>query len=93
VSCEVLTIFLKVLNSAALARAKDSTPMLSVNSKKPALGPSFTFTTDTSLWLTKHPGKEEHEPDFFTMEILRSKTMVGGELALFPAQHKLILSS
>lgn len=50
--------------------------MFAANTKKPALGPSFTFVTDGSLWLTKHAGAGDDGGEVFTAEVLRSRTHV-----------------
>ncbi|KAJ3733885.1 P-loop containing nucleoside triphosphate hydrolase protein [Lentinula guzmanii] len=46
--------------------------------RKPALGPSFTFMTDATLWVSLWPAQEEDEEKFTThvVEVFRSKFSV-----------------
>ncbi|EIN09827.1 P-loop containing nucleoside triphosphate hydrolase protein [Punctularia strigosozonata HHB-11173 SS5] len=69
-----LSASILIVNSASSARANYVIPASIPNNKKPALGPSFTFTTDTSVWLTKRDGADGQDAGLFTIEILRSRT-------------------
>ncbi|KIK63536.1 hypothetical protein GYMLUDRAFT_441129 [Collybiopsis luxurians FD-317 M1] len=78
-----------VVNNATLMRAPSSVQepgtfepipnpqsAFASTTRKPALGPSFTFMTDATLWLTVWPDPNEGEPDgstAHTVEVLRSK--------------------
>ncbi|KAI0671322.1 P-loop containing nucleoside triphosphate hydrolase protein [Trametes maxima] len=45
--------------------------------RKPALGPSFTFMTDETLWLSRRPSEdpeEDEETAVHVVEVLRSRT-------------------
>jgi len=69
----------QVLNNATLKQPYDN-PQLNVE-KKPALGPSFTFMTDTTLWFSRRDVESE-EPDApdtqqYCIEVLKSRVKVG----------------
>ncbi|KAJ3981293.1 hypothetical protein F5890DRAFT_1556918 [Lentinula detonsa] len=53
--------------------------------RKPALGPSFTFMTDATLWVSLWPAQEEDEEKFTThvVEVFRSKFSVSNVWSAF----------
>ncbi|OCH86606.1 P-loop containing nucleoside triphosphate hydrolase protein [Obba rivulosa] len=63
-----------VINSSTGAAPRNRDSAFFATDRKPALGPSFTFLTDTTLWLTKH-GTEGGDKTANTVvaEIFRSR--------------------
>ncbi|KAI0955918.1 hypothetical protein AcV7_006457 [Taiwanofungus camphoratus] len=69
-----LTILVINTSTACSPRNLDSAFLSTV--RKPALGPSFTYLTDTTLWLSKCmlDVDEADAPDVYIAEIFRSRT-------------------
>ncbi|KAF8626407.1 hypothetical protein AX17_006574 [Amanita inopinata Kibby_2008] len=71
-ACEKQLVILVLNNTAA---AKPSLEFPGAN-RKPALGPSFSFLTDTTLWLTRCDQRIENSAEHkLTLEIYRSRLM------------------
>jgi RAD51-like protein 3 len=72
----------QILNSTSSALPHTHQSRRSSTARKPALGPSFTYMTDTTLWLSKSPAShtieqaDTLEAPIHTAEILRSKFTV-----------------
>lgn len=47
-----------VINSSTIVKSSNPASMLTTVTRKPALGPSFTFLTDATLWLARPPASE-----------------------------------
>lgn len=52
---------------------------------RPALGASFTFMTDVTLWLERVPGQQDRDRELRTAEVLRSRVSV----RVAPSPHPL----
>jgi len=76
-----MTMFMRLLRDVA---QKHGLCILVLNdataASRPALGPSFTFMTDATLWLARSPG-QDHEVR--TAEILRSRISATGPRCAF----------
>ncbi|KAJ3795877.1 P-loop containing nucleoside triphosphate hydrolase protein [Lentinula aff. detonsa] len=84
------SVIILLINNATLmqarstARAQTTTEVTNPRSvfastiRKPALGPSFTFMTDATLWVSLWPAQEDDEEKFTThvVEVFRSKFSV-----------------
>ena len=79
--CSVLRCRIQVINNATSAAPAPRNPhsAFSTTVAKPALGPSFAFLTDATIWLSQHREKAGTNEDCTTYvaEIFRSKTAVG----------------
>lgn len=66
----------KVINNATLKEPYDASKMN--QGRKPALGPTFTFMTDTTLWLSQKAPENDEEAAEKTnhLRILKSRTKV-----------------
>ncbi|KAJ3504784.1 hypothetical protein NMY22_g17805 [Coprinellus aureogranulatus] len=70
-----------VINNSTLKEPYDASKKN--QERKPALGPSFTFMTDTTLWLSRKAVEEGEEGDSANhLEILKSRTKVTSSLQL-----------
>lgn len=75
---------LKVLNGTSASAPHNPQSAFLTTTRKPALGPTFTFMTDATLWLAKrhqHPGgtgglAAQESGDNYVAELFRSRTMV-----------------
>ncbi|KAG7450952.1 P-loop containing nucleoside triphosphate hydrolase protein [Guyanagaster necrorhizus] len=65
-----LTVF--VINNATALRGDDSLSAFEWTAKKPALGPSFSFMSDSTLWLSKCHDRDDAA--MYTAEMLRSRS-------------------
>ncbi|KAJ8509132.1 hypothetical protein ONZ45_g8659 [Pleurotus djamor] len=68
------TIFV-VNNSVATHRAQPNLEAVLTTPRKPALGPTFTFLTDATIWITREPHDEEGRI-LHTAQVWRSKLTV-----------------
>lgn len=82
VSCQLLIVFhrahgLQAINTSTIATPQNRDLKFSWTDRKPALGPSFTFLTDTTIWLSKY-NKEDQDQDasLHIAEVLRSRSVV-----------------
>ncbi|KAH6909152.1 P-loop containing nucleoside triphosphate hydrolase protein [Coprinopsis sp. MPI-PUGE-AT-0042] len=74
-----------VINSATRTQEDDS------SQRKPALGPSFTFMTDTTLWLSDM--RELSEPPFtHCLKILKSRDKASGISPVIGIQNGRVIS-
>lgn len=73
-------IFRKVINNATSSAPAPHNwySAFSTTSAKPALGPSFTFLTDATIWISRLRGTLGNDETGAThiIEVFRSKTMV-----------------
>ncbi|KAK0480249.1 P-loop containing nucleoside triphosphate hydrolase protein [Armillaria novae-zelandiae] len=69
-----LTVF--VINNATALRGDDSLSVFEWTTKKPALGPSFSFMSDSTLWLSKCQDQDSDDAEIYVAEILRSRSTV-----------------
>ncbi|KAK0193570.1 P-loop containing nucleoside triphosphate hydrolase protein [Armillaria mellea] len=67
-----LTVF--VINNATALRGDDSLSVFEWTTKKPALGPSFSFMSDSTLWLSKC--QDQDDAEIYVAEMLRSRSTV-----------------
>lgn len=78
--CFVSTRKIQVINNATSVTPAPHNPRsaFSTTVAKPALGPSFAFLTDATIWLSQHGEKARTNEDRATYiaEIFRSKTAV-----------------
>ncbi|ETW83189.1 hypothetical protein HETIRDRAFT_314894 [Heterobasidion irregulare TC 32-1] len=88
-----------VINSSTIVKSSNLASILTTATRKPALGPSFTFLTDATLWLARPPASElgdtSHDAanqgeideksasDLRVAEVLRSRISVRIEFPLF----------
>ena len=66
----------KVINSTTSINPTSTAPW---TGRKPALGPSFAFMTDATMWFSSQAGatKESHDDaTFHTIEIRKARSMV-----------------
>lgn len=77
-------------SSASSPRNRDSAFLSTI--RKPALGPSFTFLTDTTVWLSRDTGGGDAEDGSTTYvaEVFRSRTMVSLSSSLLTGARALI---
>ena len=79
--CSILTCRIQVINNATSVAPAPHNPhsAFSTTVAKPALGPSFAFLTDATIWLSQYGEKARTNEDRTTYiaEIFRSKTAVG----------------
>jgi hypothetical protein len=73
----------KIINNTTACNPSNSNSIFATTVKKPALGPSFSFLTDATLWLSTHsPTAVENAPEdddgstIHVAEVFRSKTTV-----------------
>ena len=52
----------QVINSSTALKSSNPSSLFATTNRKPALGPSFTFLTDATLWLTRPPAPEPGDP-------------------------------
>lgn len=62
-----------VVNDTSAVVQQNSDPTFSSATRKPALGPSFTFLTDCTLWLSKHGDIEGESASMHEAEVIRSR--------------------
>lgn len=86
-----LIVFEQLINSATGAKSGQGVSVFTDEYKKPALGPSFTFGADGTLWLARHSDAGETEGAVFTAEVLRSRTSVSTLLVHSLADLRLTL--
>ncbi|PPQ75252.1 hypothetical protein CVT24_007430 [Panaeolus cyanescens] len=55
--------------------------------RKPALGPSFALMTDTTLWLQKSPLESASGQTVYSVEVLKSRSMLGKHLVMFTIEN------
>jgi len=77
-------IFFKVTNSAAQSHPTNPYSAFPTTVTKPALGPTFMFLTDDTLWLSDamhmvDQSKVERGSRVFVAEVLRSHSTVSGD--------------
>lgn len=72
-----LYLMLQVINAAARILPGNPEAVFETT-RKPALGPSFTFLTDATLWLSQRPptGCTDKEATLHVAEVFRSRTTV-----------------
>jgi hypothetical protein len=63
----------KIINNATASTSHNPHSAFSTTVRKPALGPSFTFLTDATLWLSRICAGG----DIYVAEVFRSRTTVG----------------
>ncbi|EAU85550.2 hypothetical protein CC1G_06263 [Coprinopsis cinerea okayama7 len=75
-----------VVNSATLKQGVDGTIPSGQIERKPALGPSFTFMTDTTLWLSEMKVQATDEPVDASIESVSSLKILNSRntVSLFP---------
>ncbi|KAK0204577.1 P-loop containing nucleoside triphosphate hydrolase protein [Desarmillaria ectypa] len=61
-----------VTNNATALRGDDSLSVFEWTTKKPALGPSFSFMSDSTLWLSKC--QDQDNAEIYVAEMLRSRS-------------------
>ncbi|KAI0787380.1 P-loop containing nucleoside triphosphate hydrolase protein [Fomes fomentarius] len=62
--------------------------------RKPALGPSFTFMTDTTLWLSRRPpGEQEEGATVHVAEVFRSRNTRSKRWAQFKIRNGVLVSA
>jgi RAD51-like protein 3 len=79
VSCPpfLLSPRLKVINNATNATPNNPQSLFSTTTKKPALGPSFAFQSDATLWLARAPELDLEDGTVVNVaEVLRSRITV-----------------
>ncbi|KAI6102182.1 P-loop containing nucleoside triphosphate hydrolase protein [Pisolithus sp. B1] len=64
--------FLVVNDTSAVVQQNSDTTFSSAT-RKPALGPSFAFLTDCTLWLSKHGDIEGESASMHEIEVIRSR--------------------
>ncbi|KAH9928751.1 P-loop containing nucleoside triphosphate hydrolase protein [Fomitopsis serialis] len=64
-----------VINSSTRCTPRNPDSVFATTDRKPALGPSFTFLTDTTLWLARHDTAEDGSATHVA-EIFRSRMVV-----------------
>ncbi|KAI6037761.1 P-loop containing nucleoside triphosphate hydrolase protein [Pisolithus marmoratus] len=62
-----------VVNDTSAVVQQNSNAAFTSAARKPALGPSFTFLTDCTLWLSKHGEVEGESASMHDAEVLRSR--------------------
>jgi RAD51-like protein 3 len=80
----VFTRYPKVINNATPmtssvgSQIRNPYSVFPTTVKKPALGPSFTFLTDATLWLSAIPNHDENDESSLVRvaEVFRSRTSV-----------------
>ncbi|TFK27757.1 P-loop containing nucleoside triphosphate hydrolase protein [Coprinopsis marcescibilis] len=85
-----------VINNATLKHGFDATKPVEQLEKKPALGPSFTFMTDTTLWLSsqkKDPSDPNASSPTFHLSILKSRNKASGLARSFSLDQGLYVAS
>ncbi|KAJ7122746.1 P-loop containing nucleoside triphosphate hydrolase protein [Mycena epipterygia] len=94
-----ITIFI-VNNSAAFTPYVAGSASNSPNIRKPALGPSFTFLTDATLWLALckddpdlHEGNTVNEGTKHVAQVYRSKITPSKALCSFKIRQGIILAN
>ncbi|KAK7690750.1 hypothetical protein QCA50_005849 [Cerrena zonata] len=74
---EAYSLTIIVINSTSMANPRNMDSRFEFTNRKPALGPSFTYMTDATIWLSKadhpHPQPSSTSGDVHTAEILRSR--------------------
>ncbi|KAJ6627525.1 P-loop containing nucleoside triphosphate hydrolase protein, partial [Mycena sp. CBHHK59/15] len=89
-----LTIFV-INNSAAYTPFVSGTASNNPNIRKPALGPSFTFLTDATLWLALRRDDSDAQGDGYTKhvaQVYRSKVTASKTLCSFRIQQGVVLA-
>ncbi|KAF8622566.1 hypothetical protein AX15_006914 [Amanita polypyramis BW_CC] len=64
-----------VLNNSIHVIPGSRNLIFNATDQQPALGPSFAFLTDSTLWLSKPDSDAEEDASKLTVEVLRSKTL------------------
>lgn len=67
-----------VLNTATSNPTANPAQLFSNSPRKPALGPSFTYMTDATIWLSK-PANTNVEGEHTTLELVRSRFSAPGK--------------
>ncbi|KAH9912282.1 uncharacterized protein B0H18DRAFT_1217175 [Fomitopsis serialis] len=70
-----ITSLLAGINSSTRCTPRNPDSVFATTDRKPALGPSFTFLTDTTLWLARHDTAEDGSATHVA-EIFRSRMVV-----------------
>lgn len=65
----------QVVNTSTKCTPHNPDSVFASTDRKPALGPSFTFLTDTTLWLAKR-GSAEDGSATHVAEVFRSRLVV-----------------
>ncbi|KAF9223515.1 P-loop containing nucleoside triphosphate hydrolase protein [Gyrodon lividus] len=84
-----------IMNNTSASAPYNPVSALSSTARKPALGPSFTFLTDCTLWLVHHEGVNNAEAESTThvAEVCRSRTTRSRTWCTFKIQHGLLRSA
>ncbi|CCA75137.1 hypothetical protein PIIN_09121 [Serendipita indica DSM 11827] len=86
-------ILVFISNTATRPRPISSASLQDAMKPKPSLGPSFTYLTDVSLFLSKdeqRPGPGSR--DFFRLKILKSRGKHSGDVCRFGIQNGCIIT-
>lgn len=69
---------LEIVNNTSASHPHNPLSAFSSTTRKPALGPSFTFLTDCTIWLVRHEGMTNAEAgsSMHVAEIFKSRTTV-----------------
>lgn len=88
-----ITIF--VINGTSAATPFNPSSAFASTIRKPALGPSFTFMTDCTLWLWKAKGTPDSEGPFsvHVAEVFRSRTTRSKTWCTFKISHGMLSSA
>lgn len=84
--------FLVVNDTSAVVQQNSNSPFVSAI-RKPALGPSFTFLTDCTLWLVKHGDVEGEPASMHEAEVIRSRMMQSKTWCTFNIREGILYSA
>ncbi|KIJ66711.1 hypothetical protein HYDPIDRAFT_26138 [Hydnomerulius pinastri MD-312] len=75
-----------IINGTSASAPYNPQSAFSSTTRKPALGPSFTFLTDCTLWLAKHEDRDKAEAGStkHVVEVFRSRTTVRASSSVTP---------
>ncbi|KAI6155747.1 P-loop containing nucleoside triphosphate hydrolase protein [Pisolithus tinctorius] len=82
-----------VVNDTSAVVQQNSSSMFASATRKPALGPSFTFLTDCTLWLVKHGDVEGEPASMHEAEVIRSRMTQSKTRCTFKIREGILYSA
>lgn len=70
---EMYSLTILIINSTSKASPRNPDSVFAFTNRKPALGPSFTFLTDATLWLSRIERPSQDSDTLHVAEVLRSR--------------------
>ncbi|TFK75161.1 P-loop containing nucleoside triphosphate hydrolase protein [Pluteus cervinus] len=89
------SVLVLLVNNATLAQPNDYLHTVTPTTKKPALGPSFTFLTDATIWISACPppdnAMEDDSSTFHSAQLIASKNTQSDQFSEFRLRDGTIL--